>query len=90
MNKKDGLKLLRRWVEGMDLPPLVRRYVRVKTRRGLLMPLPVNPTEEQLAMWADRRPGSPTRFPDAFQARLDPACQRAVYRDLKRRLLASL
>jgi hypothetical protein len=90
MNKKDGLKLLRRWAEAMDMPKCERVYKRVKTRRGLLMPLPVNPTEEQIAMWADRRPGSPTRYPEAFQARLIPQCQRAIYRGMKRRMLASL
>lgn len=75
MSKTRQLKLLRRWVEGMDLPLRVVRYMRVPTRRGVIVG-----TDPQ---------GLPIRHKSAFQARLDPACRRAVYRDLKRRLLAT-
>jgi len=75
VSKTRQLKLLRRWVEGMDLPLRVVRYMRVPTRRGVIVG-----TDPQ---------GLPIRHKSAFQARLDPACRRAVYRDLKRRLLAT-
>ena len=75
MSKTRQLKLLRRWVEGMDLPLRVVRYVSVPTRRGVIVGTNLD--------------GTPIRHKRAFQARLDPACQRAVYRDLKRRLLAT-
>jgi hypothetical protein len=76
MSKTRELKMLRRWCRDLDLPPLVRRYVSVETRRGAIVGTNLD--------------GTPIRHKRAFQARLDPACQRAVYRDLKRRLLATL
>ena len=76
MNKKDELKVLRKFCRDLDMPKCERVYKRVKTRRGAIV--------------GTKLDGTPIRHATAFQARLSPMCQRAFYRGAKRQLLASL